>query len=62
MRRLQELIGLFENCALYFNVEVILSNPASGDGDKIMCYCPSFQIVQLMRQVCNKYVKKLNKY
>ncbi|XP_046727751.1 N(4)-(Beta-N-acetylglucosaminyl)-L-asparaginase isoform X4 [Silurus meridionalis] len=22
----------------------------TGDGDKIMCYCPSFQIVQLMRQ------------
>lgn len=23
---------------------------ATGDGDKIMCYCPSFQIVQLMKQ------------
>ncbi|XP_072533108.1 N(4)-(Beta-N-acetylglucosaminyl)-L-asparaginase isoform X4 [Salminus brasiliensis] len=23
---------------------------ATGDGDKIMCYCPSFHIVQLMRQ------------
>ncbi|XP_049337021.1 N(4)-(Beta-N-acetylglucosaminyl)-L-asparaginase isoform X1 [Astyanax mexicanus] len=23
---------------------------ATGDGDKIMCYCPSFHVVQLMRQ------------
>ncbi|XP_067093123.1 N(4)-(Beta-N-acetylglucosaminyl)-L-asparaginase isoform X2 [Osmerus mordax] len=23
---------------------------ATGDGDRIMCYCPSFQIVQLMKQ------------
>ncbi|KAK3554093.1 hypothetical protein QTP70_019043 [Hemibagrus guttatus] len=35
---------------VFFNVESILSNPATGDGDKIMCYCPSFHIVQLMRQ------------
>ncbi|KAK1791778.1 hypothetical protein P4O66_013752, partial [Electrophorus voltai] len=27
-----------------------LSQSASGDGDKIMCYCPSFHIVGLMRQ------------
>ncbi|KAF4090516.1 hypothetical protein AMELA_G00052230 [Ameiurus melas] len=42
-------------CGLYADHTVgaaaaVLSNPASGDGDKIMCYCPSFQIVQLMRQ------------
>ncbi|KAK2852531.1 hypothetical protein Q7C36_007732 [Tachysurus vachellii] len=42
-------------CGLYADHTVgaaaaILSNTATGDGDKIMCYCPSFQIVQLMRQ------------
>ncbi|MCI4376279.1 hypothetical protein PGIGA_G00186850 [Pangasianodon gigas] len=36
-------------CGLYADHRVGAA-AASGDGDKIMCYCPSFQIVQLMRQ------------
>ncbi|XP_072533107.1 N(4)-(Beta-N-acetylglucosaminyl)-L-asparaginase isoform X3 [Salminus brasiliensis] len=34
-------------CGLYADQTV---GAAAGDGDKIMCYCPSFHIVQLMRQ------------
>uniref|UniRef100_A0A8C2KM18 Zgc:153169 n=1 Tax=Cyprinus carpio TaxID=7962 RepID=A0A8C2KM18_CYPCA len=32
-------------CGLYADHTV-----TTGDGDKIMCYCPSFHVVQLMRQ------------
>ncbi|KAM9477367.1 N(4)-(Beta-N-acetylglucosaminyl)-L-asparaginase isoform 2-T6 [Clarias gariepinus] len=36
-------------CGLYAD-HTVGAAAASGDGDNIMCYCPSFQIVQLMRQ------------
>ncbi|XP_062850918.1 N(4)-(Beta-N-acetylglucosaminyl)-L-asparaginase [Trichomycterus rosablanca] len=36
-------------CGIYAD-HTVGAAAASGDGDKIMCYCPSFQIVQLMRQ------------
>ncbi|XP_053477570.1 N(4)-(Beta-N-acetylglucosaminyl)-L-asparaginase isoform X2 [Ictalurus furcatus] len=36
-------------CGLYAD-HTVGAAAASGDGDKIMCYCPSFQTVQLMRQ------------
>uniref|UniRef100_A0A4W4E248 Aspartylglucosaminidase n=1 Tax=Electrophorus electricus TaxID=8005 RepID=A0A4W4E248_ELEEL len=36
-------------CGLYAD-HMIGAAAASGDGDKIMCYCPSFHIVELMRQ------------
>ncbi|KAI4874636.1 hypothetical protein NFI96_031134 [Prochilodus magdalenae] len=37
-------------CGLYADCTVGAA-AATGDGDKIMCYCPSFHVVQLMRQV-----------
>ncbi|XP_036430554.1 N(4)-(Beta-N-acetylglucosaminyl)-L-asparaginase [Colossoma macropomum] len=36
-------------CGLYAD-HTVGAAAATGDGDKIMCYCPSFHIVQLMRQ------------
>lgn len=36
-------------CGLYADHKVGAA-AATGDGDKIMCYCPSFHVVQLMRQ------------
>uniref|UniRef100_A0A8C2KRJ7 Zgc:153169 n=1 Tax=Cyprinus carpio TaxID=7962 RepID=A0A8C2KRJ7_CYPCA len=36
-------------CGLYAD-HTVGAAAATGDGDKIMCYCPSFHVVQLMRQ------------
>ncbi|XP_066536037.1 N(4)-(Beta-N-acetylglucosaminyl)-L-asparaginase [Hoplias malabaricus] len=36
-------------CGLYAD-HTVGAAAATGDGDKIMCYCPSFHIVQLMKQ------------
>ncbi|XP_076830790.1 N(4)-(Beta-N-acetylglucosaminyl)-L-asparaginase isoform X2 [Brachyhypopomus gauderio] len=36
-------------CGLYAD-HMVGAAAASGDGDKIMCYCPSFQVVERMRQ------------
>ncbi|XP_051507881.1 N(4)-(Beta-N-acetylglucosaminyl)-L-asparaginase-like isoform X2 [Myxocyprinus asiaticus] len=39
-------------CGLYAD-HTVGAAAATGDGDKIMCYCPSFHVVQLMRQGSN---------
>ncbi|XP_056113113.1 N(4)-(Beta-N-acetylglucosaminyl)-L-asparaginase isoform X3 [Rhinichthys klamathensis goyatoka] len=36
-------------CGLYAD-HTVGAAAATGDGDKIMCYCPSFHVVQLMKQ------------
>uniref|UniRef100_UPI003AAC968F N(4)-(Beta-N-acetylglucosaminyl)-L-asparaginase isoform X1 n=1 Tax=Centroberyx gerrardi TaxID=166262 RepID=UPI003AAC968F len=36
-------------CGLYAE-NMVGAAAATGDGDKIMCYCPSFHVVQLMKQ------------
>ncbi|KAK7148623.1 hypothetical protein R3I93_012839 [Phoxinus phoxinus] len=33
-----------------FKIYIFSLSTATGDGDKIMCYCPSFHVVQLMKQ------------
>lgn len=36
-------------CGLYADIRAGAA-AATGDGDKIMCYCPTFHVVQLMKQ------------
>ncbi|XP_043552617.1 N(4)-(Beta-N-acetylglucosaminyl)-L-asparaginase isoform X3 [Chiloscyllium plagiosum] len=37
-------------CGLYADNRAGAAAGATGDGDKIMCFCPSFHVVQLMKQ------------
>ncbi|KAM3838266.1 N(4)-(Beta-N-acetylglucosaminyl)-L-asparaginase [Diretmus argenteus] len=46
-------------CGLYAE-NMVGAAAATGDGDKIMCYCPSFHVVHLMKQVRAPDFQKLH--